>query len=1571
MLLVLLCVLPGAAAAQDLLRMQKLFEFTRKSVDAGLSQSDVTSVVQDRIGFMWIGTRAGLNKFDGYRFTQYLHRPGNPRSLSDNTVNTLLVDRAGVLWIGTMDGLNRFDARTEQFIHYRHDAKNPRSISHNEVLSLCEDASGTLWVGTADGLNKLDRRTATFTRLFHPLLDPAQPLMRRVSALAAYPGKDANKVLVGTWGSGLYIYNTGTGRFSRCLGEDGTPSAQSREWVNHITVSIDGRIWVTDGMLHQFLPDREQLRRVLAVSSTPFADIFSVAALSSGEIVVGCRPGGLIVLDTLLQTSATYIHDPLSERSLPRGNINTMFLSTSGMLWIGSTSGVALTNTRREDFFPFFPRGQNPRGLHEGSLAAAVPTRSGKVWIGYQQGGLTCVDEVRQQVTHIQAARNGRGGLSNNYIAAIYEDTRERLWICTWGSGVDMRDPVSGRFRNLRWNANDPHSLCDDFVESICVTRENELWVGTVGGLSVLHLDSLDRGRFTRYLHSPADTTSLSAPRVSAIMQDSKGHVWIGTSDGGLNLFDRKTRTFRRFRHDPYDPHSIGANRILSMFEDSNGRLWIGTWGGGLDMYDAARDRFTHLTEDDGLPSCRISGIAEDAQGTIWLSTNVGLSTFDPVTRHVRNYEPRDGLAGASSALNALRLCPRTGRMYRTSYGGLTVFHPDSIGTNSFLPPVALTSVSWFTLAQDEPERISRRGVGLLKELEVTHNDVALTFEFAALEYFTPERNTYRYMLEGFDDRWTQLGTRRDISFTNLDPGEYRLRVQASNSDGVWNRDGITLRIIVLPPWWKTRWAYAAYGVLLMLLIFATAQMQRKRVIRAERLQASARERDLRIQAAEARSRALAADNERKETELRKSEELRTAYAALQNAHADLAAAQQRLSAVVSAAPIVLFAMDAEGVFTISDGLGLRQLGVAPGESVGRSVFDVYQQSPPVLEFSRRALAGEEFTSVVDLGPVVFEVRAKPLHDASGAFIGTIGVATDVTERARAQEEIVKLSQAVEQSPAIVLITDTHGRIEYVNPKFTHVTGYTLDEIRGKTPRILKSGAQSDEEYARLWKAISSGTEWKGELHNKRKDGSSYWASAFISPLLSADGKLTHYIGIQEDITERKRTEEALAKRTGELETIDRIVKVVNREFELVPLIRALLEQGMKLLPTAQAAGAFIYDESLDGFRWVAAVGYEITVEMSSALTPDEITERFTQATEIEAGVFILRRTESLLGDDTLPALPWAHCMLIMAVDWDATRSGNDGYLVFDNLRDPDAFTPDDARKLNRFREHAISALAKASSLQALTMKNQEILRTQQQLHLQQKMAALGQLTAGVAHEIRNPLNFIVNFASLGTELVEEYKDTETRGEDVTGMIDEIALIIQKIHEHGKRANGIVSDMLQYARGQVGRLEHAQVHDVIEKAIELAGPGGAEGGGTQDVSIVRQFTPDLVSMNLFVENMTRALLNLIGNALYAVRQRARSGSAEPGYVPEICLTTTNIPDGIEIRIRDNGPGIPKETLASIFDPFFTTKPTGEGTGLGLTITYDIIVKDHGGTLTVDSTPGVGTEFIIALPLKKS
>ena len=1259
-------------------------KFEHITIENGLPENTVQAILQDHQGFLWLGTQNGLVQYDGYTMAVYQPEQGNPNSISHRQIRAIYQDKSGTLWIGTgigkNGGLNRFNRSRGTFFRYLHNPEDSTSLSHNYVSCIYEDRSGRLWVGTSQGLNRLDRPRNRFQRYYFQA-ETYRPAVYEYLSTLGKAGKNIAEILeVGNnanltqtfilekttavliammgevtsdygWledknGDIILRFNPNENRFAggrldfqAQIRLDTLEAGKYRlRYVSDINNSYSDK-WLGK---RPFFPEHWGIQvfsltkaadsvRTLLTQTFPVPIPTMTFAITedqrTGNLYAGINNAGLWLIDTERRTFLK--PDFPDDQKLNSAWIKSFHQARDGKIWLGTSIGLFhlnLTNgglkhyqtvpsetyVRSNDILSviesqsgriygatnrglleFDPKTErirhhrnkfpDPDSLHSNRVWAVHEDRSGILWVGTRGGGLNKWDRKKWKMNNFQHHPDNLNSLSHNAVQSVFADRSGMVWLGTF-NGLNKFDRTTGAFKRYRYG---PPDIRNNAIQSICRDSAGVLWLGTQqAGLA--RFDP-DRETFSFYSHDPQDSASISHNDVQSICMDRQGVLWAGTFGGGLNQFNRESGTFTRFQHDPDDPASLSQNQVSIVYEDRSGTLWIGTNLGGLNRFDRKKRMFirhhsisgerdfaaaiTAICEDrqgnfwigtnfqgiylfdrdtgsglnyaetDGLANNGVwailednSGLVEGRAGNIWISTRNGLSKLNPHSGDFKNYGVLDGLGGADFNLNSASKS-LNGEMFFGGRNGFNVFHPDSLRDDPVPPQVVLTNLTLFN-RPDEALTFEKH-ISESDEVRLLYDQNDLYFEFVALHYSEPEKNSYAYMLENYNNLWIDLGTRRNVSFTNLDPGDYVFRVKAANRDGVWNDKGALLKIIIAPPWWRTTWAYLLYIGLTISAIFA-----------------------------------------------------------------------------------------------------------------------------------------------------FISFRTKQLKQRS------------------------------------------------------------------------------------------------------------------------------------------RELEKTVAERT------------------------------------------------------------------------------------------------------------------------------------------------------------------------------REIHRQQEQLIVQEKLASLGQLTAGIAHEIKNPLNFVNNFAELSEDLVKELREEFENQKDkldkdtiryLQEILDDLEHNSSKINHHGKRADGIVQGMLAHSRGKSGEFQEVDINELLEEYVNLAYHGMRARNPDFNVTIEKVYDDSISSISVEPQDLSRVFLNLINNAFDAVDAKfgSKGGDSEiplnppskgeitpifpleedpGGMSPTVKVSTKKHPNQIEIRIRDNGTGIPEDIRKQIFNPFFTTKPTGQGnTGLGLSISFDIITKVHRGELKVETEIGKFTEFIIRIP----
>jgi signal transduction histidine kinase/ligand-binding sensor domain-containing protein len=1134
---------------------QKSPHFEHLQGDLNVAGGLITKIIQDKQGYFWISTmQNGLFKYDGYTTTRYEYDPFDVHSVPQNQIYTFFIDKNDTIWVGTAEGLSKFDRHSEKFIRYNSSLVRGLPDLRN-VGAINEDDQGNLWIGNYEGkLWRYNRRSGEFLSLTSKFNYKEQKSLSsdfHEGVFCIYKNKKGTIWIGNTNGFHQVINSTGTVNDISFIHYQNNPldaNSLSNNKVNNIYEDRNGMVWAeTNSGLNSLDPATGRITRYLTNPSNPLTISTnylqawgnSIAEDLEGNLWIA-TPYGLNKLNKERTVFTRYFQNDLSEFGLRSSRIHTLGMDAGTNLFVSTAKGLQslILDQKAFDLLQHDPKDHNSISSNE--VISVIEDKSGSIWIGTAGEGLNKWDRKTDKFIHYNSDQPN--SLKSDYVSDIMEYPEGDLWVCN-GEYLSLVKNGSEKFEHFNSNSRNLESWDAKTIISICHDNDGLIWMGTGNGIK--SFDPVTK-KFTHYYFELNNPDGVSDYTVVGILADSRGNIWVGNNSIAFDRFDKHTGRFTHYKNNALDTTSISSNIVYCIFEDSKKNLWIGTFAGGLCQYNYATNDFTTNSRNKDIPWNSVFSIREDNAGNLWLGTDKGLSCYIVSQKRFINYDVKDGLqdnlfaAGWRNKGSSFK--GKDGIIYLGGTNGLNYFDPARIHPNNFIPPIVITQFKIFDKLQP--------GKNEEKEIVLNYDQNFFSFEFAALNYTNTSKNKYAYQLEGFDKDWVYCGTRRYAGYTNLDPDEYTFRVKGSNNDGIWNEKGIAIKIIIRPPWWKTRLAYAVYILLLIALGWAIHRYQRQRVIRIER------------------------------------------------------------------------------------------------------------------------------------------------------------------ERSQKKE--------------------------------------------------------------------------------------------------------------------------------------------------------------------------------------------------------------LAQAKEIEKAYH-------------------------------------------------------------------------------------ELKTTQQQLIQSEKMASLGELTSGIAHEIQNPLNFVNNFSEVNRELIEELKSEKRKVKSEKSevleneLIDNILQNEEKINHHGKRADAIVKSMLQHSRGAESgnKKEPTDINALADEYFRLAYHGfkakeKSFNSKMVPIAIGTNFDPAIGNINVVPQEIGRVLLNLINNAFYAVHEKKKLiGDA---YDPIVSVNTKKVGGKVEIIVKDNGNGIPPKILDKIFNPFFTTKPTGQGTGLGLSLAYDI-VKAHGGSIKVISffrEPGVlpidigtigingktataeeGTEFIIQLPVNNN
>jgi ligand-binding sensor domain-containing protein/signal transduction histidine kinase len=786
--------------------------FERISIEQGLSQSVVNSILQDSQGFLWFTTQDGLNRYDGSEFKIFSPEAGNPNSLSDGSLTKLVSDSQGRIWIGTANaGLNRYDPATGQFTRYL-PGDGPKDMFPGEVYDILVDPSDeSLWVGTSSGLAHLNPESGEFTRFNNIPDNPDSLVVNDVKALAWAPD---GKLWVGT-SRGLDLLDPATGNFRHFENALNNPNSLGSSWICKLLVDHLGRLWIAthDMGLNRYDPASGKFIHYTVEPGNPKRiQVLDVSALyqdRSKTIWIGSMGGGLCRLDADEQNFTCFRNDPKDPASLGNESVVSIYEDRAGSLWVGTYGGgVNQVNPPYRRFDHLYLDPNDPEHSLGGyGVFAIYQEPDGDVWVGVDGAGLDRVEARTGRVTHYRNDPVDKESLNSNKIHSIYPDRSGALWIGT-ETGLDYFDPLTGKVKHVPDSSSfQPERISGIGLFALAMDAQGYLWVSTFnGGLNRLDISSgLDSVKVEHYLHEKDNPNSIADDAIYTMYLDHAGNLWIGFIRAGLDRLELSTGKITHYTSDANDPTTLSNPTVLGIREDSRGNIWVGT-DAGLNRLDRETGKFRRYLVKDGLPNDVIYRIEEDNQGRLWMSTNKGLSAYDPETETFQNYDVRDGLQSNEFNAGASYRAP-DGRLYFGGINGVTAFYPDQIGSNPYLPPVMLTSVTQH--GETVPYQPGT-------ELVVRWPNNYFDFDFAALNFIRPEDNQHAYRLEPLDSEWNMIGNKRSGRYTNLPGGTYHLYLKGSNNDGLWNENGAVIRVRVIPPVWGTWWFRGIAAVLLV-----------------------------------------------------------------------------------------------------------------------------------------------------------------------------------------------------------------------------------------------------------------------------------------------------------------------------------------------------------------------------------------------------------------------------------------------------------------------------------------------------------------------------------------------------------------------------------------------------------------------------------------------------------------------------------------------------------------------------------------------------------------------------------
>ncbi|NOQ24145.1 MAG: PAS domain-containing protein [Bacteroidales bacterium] len=956
--------------------------FKHYGVDDGISQSEIKSIYQDYEGYLWFATQNGLNKFDGYSFESFFYDPTDKQSLSNNWIFDLTEDSKGNLWLGTKEGLNCYDKKTGEFTIIPHKLNNsivpdnfvygimaddnfiyiniPPVLSmynyqtdslesytnslqydgalHDIGFPIIKSSQGMIWLGTADGLSVFDPEKKTFLNYRHEESNPHSISNNHITAL--YEDMKGN-ILIGTE-NGLNFYTNHDKGFTRF-----------QDKVNH-----------TNSLSNNY--------------------IRSILQDSHGVYWVGTEEGGLNRMvwnwDTKNIELTNFRSGPNHENFIGHDIVYSLFEDRSNNLWIGTIAGLDRTDLKTKKFRSY-KKTDDPNSLDllDNVIGSIYIDDYQRLWIGNWGKGLNIFNPKSKEMLHYSSEFEGDRHIPNNHVHVLFEDSKSRIWMGT-RNGVSIYNKQKQNFTPFA--AYFGLDIIDFFANNrvYCITEisNGEIWIGTGNGIRAF--DPITK-KSTYYRSGTEEPYNISSNLVYSILEDKDGYIWIATLNGMDCYFPLEHRMLH-YSHESDKNNTLCDNFTISLCEDHMGDIWIGT-STGVNQFNKKDSLFTYYSIKDGLPSNIIYDIIEDKNNNLWFSTGSGLAMLNSTTHKFKSYSVNEGLQGVEYNLKAVYQSDN-GLVYFGGMDGLVSFHPDSLEDNTFIPTVVITS---FT--KEREGRKQKLNV-YTNKLELSYKDYSFTIEYAALDYTKPFKNRYAYKMEGLRDEWIEVGNRHFVYFTNLPSGSYTFLVKGTNNDGIWNEIPTQLDIKILPPWWRSNYAYTFYILLGFLLVIMIIRLRVRKLKEEKRI-------------------------------LEEGIRERTAEIALQKERVE--ESEAKLKSTISSLNDLVFVLDRDGVFQEFYNPGNKDpLYEDPNfflckhyKNVGfptlvveklQAAFGQLQQSDIIQEFDY---------CVNRDGMCWYNAKISPRRNAQGDLTGITIVSRHITERKQAEQQMRQQKEKLDE----------------------------------------------------------------------------------------------------------------------------------------------------------------------------------------------------------------------------------------------------------------------------------------------------------------------------------------------------------------------------------------------------------------------------------------------------------------------------------------------------------------------------------------------------------------------------
>jgi len=820
--------------------------FTNIDNTKGLSNHRIQAIIKDRQGFMWFGTINGLNKYDGYNFKVFLHNPDDTNSISNNAVNFLFEDMEGKIWVQAafnynLPGveMNIYNPENETFSH---DHKLfHKGISKQNNRKILMDHYNNMWFVSINGLFRYSYKDDSVIHLHHIIDDNTSLVSNSMSDLKS----DSKGYLwaIDTLGI-LQKIDPVTLKVVFKLSDLNLPNS-----IYWLFIDSEDDIWIhrtnRGGGIIQYSPSTNSIKRFTQGKygeSLNNEYILNITQDYDGRLWFGADHGGINLYDKNTGKFEYLLNNPLNNKSICQNSPRTVYKDDNGIIWIGTfKKGISYYHKNLYKFQLFKNNPENKLSLGYNDVLKFIEDKNGNLWIGTDGGGLIYFDRKKNIFKSYVHDPNDPASISSDIVIDMCIDHKGRLWLGTYYGGLNYFDGKT--FHHFRHNANNHESIADDRIWDIFEDPDHMLWLGTL--LAGVDIFNPETGKVSQHLYPRLDNKSVGALSVFTIIEDHKKDLWLATSQG-VDYYDRKSGLFTHYTSDPNNSNSLSSQLIYDVIEDSRGLIWAAS-SNGLNMLDPVIGKFRIFKTENGLPSNYIVTLVEDNAGNLWMGTSNGLSNLrikktsaNNYDFTFKNYDEADGLQGLEFNENSA-VKTKNGELIFGGGNGFNLFDPSKLEDINVKSNIVITDFQIFNKSPKINEKVNgriilKKAINYLEEITLKHSENLFSIEFASLNFFHPDVRKYKYIMEGFNQEWLVTdASHRKVTYTNLDPGKYTFRVQATNNDGTWSKEEAKLIIRVLPPFWKTWWfrilvALLTLGLIILVFFIRLTQLRNQKI---------------------------------------------------------------------------------------------------------------------------------------------------------------------------------------------------------------------------------------------------------------------------------------------------------------------------------------------------------------------------------------------------------------------------------------------------------------------------------------------------------------------------------------------------------------------------------------------------------------------------------------------------------------------------------------------------------------------------------------------------------------------